>query len=345
MANSSQSVIQDVNSVYYIHPSENPTVSLVSEKFNGDNYADWKKGMILAFSMKNKLVFIDGSLTKPDSGDPMFNAWERCNNMVISYLLRSMDNTLSKSVMFFATAEEIWKDLEDRYSIISGPQFYSLQQSLNQISQGNTSVSEFFTKIKGMWDQISAARPIPVCTCNGCSCNLIKNFFKSQQDERLIHFLMKLDNRYAAVRTNFLMMNPLPTISATYNLLVQDERKKEVSEVYKQHSAMVFLAADEKKMDHLGQHKQQFTGNTSRFLYRRNTTMYCDHCKMPGHTMDRCYKIHGYPPKYGYGKGGKNKRIAAVVYGDKDTDEEDQNTTHLTKAQYDQFVNFMKQNK
>ena len=38
--NSTQNPVTNPTSVYYIHPNENPTVSLVSEKFNGDNFAD-----------------------------------------------------------------------------------------------------------------------------------------------------------------------------------------------------------------------------------------------------------------------------------------------------------------
>ena len=137
--NSTQNPIADPNSVYYIHPNENPTVSLVSEKFNGDNYADWKRAMIIAF--------IDGNLIKPEITDPLFIAWERCNNMIISYLLRSVDNTIAKSVLYFSTAYEISKDLEDRYSVISGPQLFSLQRNLSKISQDDSSVAVFFTKI------------------------------------------------------------------------------------------------------------------------------------------------------------------------------------------------------
>lgn len=73
--------LQDPTSVYYINPAENPTISLISEKFNGDNYTDWKRGMILALSMKNKLVFVDGSLKRPEYSDDLYSAWERCNNI------------------------------------------------------------------------------------------------------------------------------------------------------------------------------------------------------------------------------------------------------------------------
>jgi len=37
---------------------------------------------------------------------------------------------------------------------------------------------------------------------------------------------------------------------------------------------------------------------------------FCDHCKMTGHTVQRCYKIHGYPPGHKLHKG---KRLAASV--------------------------------
>ncbi|XP_021760231.1 uncharacterized protein LOC110725064 [Chenopodium quinoa] len=142
--------------------------------------------MVLALSMKNKMAFIDGSLPKPGESDPLFNAWSRCNNMIISYILISLDNTLAKSVIFFSTTSEIWKDLEDRYSVVSGPQIYSLQQTLSQLEQGSDSIAVFFTKIKGIWDQVSATNPIPTCNCTRCICNLTQKFLKFQQDERLI---------------------------------------------------------------------------------------------------------------------------------------------------------------
>uniref|UniRef100_A0A803MM84 GAG-pre-integrase domain-containing protein n=1 Tax=Chenopodium quinoa TaxID=63459 RepID=A0A803MM84_CHEQI len=44
---------------------------------------------------------------------------------------------------------------------------------------------------------------------------------------------------------------------------------------------------------------------------KRGINYYCDHCKMPGHSMQRCYKLHGYPPHFK--NDDKNKRIAAVT--------------------------------
>ena len=38
--------------------------------------------------------------------------------------------------------------------------------------------------------------------------------------------------------------------------------------------------------------------------------LFCDHCKMIGHTVKKCYKIHGYPPGHRLSRG---RRMATSV--------------------------------
>lgn len=51
---------------------------------------------------------------------------------------------------------------------------------------------------------------------------------KSLQDERLIQFLMGLNDTYAVVKSSILMITPLPTVNHVYSLLIQDEKQREV---------------------------------------------------------------------------------------------------------------------
>lgn len=106
--------------------------------------------MMLAFSVKNKLGFINGCLKKPAADDSNYAAWERCNDIIISYILRSLETSIARSVIYLNTAAEIWKDLEERFSQTSGPQFYTLQQNLPEVSQGSASIADYFTQIKGV---------------------------------------------------------------------------------------------------------------------------------------------------------------------------------------------------
>lgn len=150
------SVAYDVTSPYYINPSENTLLSIVSEKFSGEAYGEWKRSMVIALATKNKLGFVDGSLPKPAETDVNCAAWKRCDAIIISYILRSLESSIARSVLFLSTSQEIWKELEERFSHTCGPQLYSLQQSLADLKQGpEVSVTYFFTQIKGIWDQIN----------------------------------------------------------------------------------------------------------------------------------------------------------------------------------------------
>ena len=49
-------------------------------------------------------------------------------------------------------------------------------------------------------------------------------------------------------------------------------------------------------------------------LTRRDRRQYfCDHYKIADHTIQRCYKIYGYPPRHRLYKG---KRMATKVHND-----------------------------
>ena len=141
---------QDPSSVYYIHPSDSNVTQIVSAKFNGDGYSNWRRSIMLSLSTKNKIGFVDGSIPKPASTATDFRAWERCNDLVCSLLLCNLDDSISSNVMFFKTAREIWLDLEDRHGSTSLTQLYSLEQRLADLSQGSMSVSSFFTEIKSV---------------------------------------------------------------------------------------------------------------------------------------------------------------------------------------------------
>lgn len=52
----------DPSSVYYVHPSDASSTQLVSVKFNGTGYKNWKRSMMLTLSAKNKLGFVNGLL-------------------------------------------------------------------------------------------------------------------------------------------------------------------------------------------------------------------------------------------------------------------------------------------
>ena len=72
--------------------------------------------MMNALRAKNKLSFVDGSLSKSDENDEETRAWEKCNLMVISWIFNALVLELHDSVAYVDIAWEMWKDLQERFS-------------------------------------------------------------------------------------------------------------------------------------------------------------------------------------------------------------------------------------
>ncbi|KAI3515606.1 hypothetical protein L1887_14507 [Cichorium endivia] len=100
----------------FIAPSDNPHYVLVSNIFNGFGFTAWKRSMIISLSAKNKVGFIDGSISQPTLTDPTYPDWYRANSMVISWILNSLHQSIAESVLFLQTAKEIWNELNESVS-------------------------------------------------------------------------------------------------------------------------------------------------------------------------------------------------------------------------------------
>lgn len=103
---------------------------------------------MIALSARNKLGFVNGSFPQPEPSTPKYPTWIRCNDLIISWLLYSLDPQISKYMLYFKTAQEIWNDLEERFGYTSGTQLYALEQQLYELTQGSQSISEYYTKLK-----------------------------------------------------------------------------------------------------------------------------------------------------------------------------------------------------
>ena len=93
--------------VYYINLFDHANLKLVNNVFDGVDFDDWKRSMMIGLTAKNKMCFVDGSLHKPSENDPNRKAWERCNTIVIRWLIASLDRLMAKSVMYYSFAHEI----------------------------------------------------------------------------------------------------------------------------------------------------------------------------------------------------------------------------------------------
>ncbi|KAL8120925.1 hypothetical protein AgCh_017922 [Apium graveolens] len=222
---------QDPSSVYFLHPSDNTGMKLVTTPFNVTSYGNWKRSMVIGLTAKNKMCFVDRTLAKPAITDTSYKFWSRCNSMITGWIITALDPQIAASILYVDTARAIWLDLEERFGQASSAQLYALEQEVFQISQDTFSISEYYTQLKRIWDEIDNLKPLPKCECAHCNCNMTQKVLKLQQDQRLMIFLMKMSNEFANVRSHILMMETLPTLPQVYRMLIQEQRHKEISKL------------------------------------------------------------------------------------------------------------------
>ncbi|XP_042946089.1 uncharacterized protein LOC122279474 [Carya illinoinensis] len=114
-----------------------------------------------ALCAKNKLGFIIGFLQQPTNPlDPLLDLWERCNDMVVSWIQNSISPSIKTSVVFVDDAQAIWKNLEECFSHQNGPRIFQLKKSLSSLLQEHDSVSTYYGKLKTLWDELSLYDPL-----------------------------------------------------------------------------------------------------------------------------------------------------------------------------------------
>ncbi|XP_057760339.1 uncharacterized protein LOC130980703 [Arachis stenosperma] len=295
---------QDPASPFYLHPSENPGISITHEILNGRNYGDWSRAMNLALKSKNKLRFIDGSLDKPEKHDPLFEAWDRCNTYVVGWINRSLEPDIAKSVSWNTIALDLWEDLKHRYYQGDRFRIAELQEELYATKQGEMSVTVYFTKLKTIWEDLDSFRAIPSCKCGrNCSCRLgvIRDF---RTEDQVTRFLRGLNEQYAGVRLQVMLMDPLPNINTVFSLLTQQERQFQSFDFVSEPRLIAQTSTQPATLLNIagafqGRGRGRGRGGKNPGFGRGQGgrgKMQCSHCGKTGHVVDTCYKKHGLSP-------------------------------------------------
>ncbi|KAE9598263.1 putative transcription factor interactor and regulator CCHC(Zn) family [Lupinus albus] len=313
--------LTDPSITYYMHPNDGPGIILVKNQLIGSNYHPWSRDMLMALKTKNKLPFIDGTLPRPKPEYPIFGAWGRCNTLVMAWLNHSIDQSIVHSVLWLENAYEIWKDLNERYYQGDMYRICDLQEDLYTSKHGDQSIDRYFTHLKGLWQELDDFMHIPSCVClTPCSCTLVPTIKSYRKRNYVLRFLKGLNDQYSSVRSQIMMMDPLPSLNKVFSLLMQQERQLAPS----LDEPKIFSSASDNSAGRgrfsgrgsKGPYGQSGTSRSSGFSGGRgrgSNTKVCTFCDKTGHTVDLCYRKHGFPPQY---KSNASNNTVNSIQGD-----------------------------
>lgn len=250
--------------------------------------------MIMALGARNKLVFVNGTFPEIEESHPDFGSWTRCNNIVCTWIVNAVEKQIAKSIMYLDTARQMWLDIHDQFKQSDGPRTAEIKQQIFAEVQGSQTVSAYYTKLKQLWEELKNHEASPTCCCGRLDCSNLKQLNEREEQDRILKFLMGLNDSYTATRGQILMMEPRPTISKVFNLISQEERQRAM----KGGSSSSTVAFQTSQQVTPSNSNDQVVAAYAGGYNKNQNKMICSHCGKQGHTVNRCYKLHGFPPGY-----------------------------------------------
>ncbi|XP_021971848.1 uncharacterized protein LOC110867007 [Helianthus annuus] len=170
---------------------------------------------------------VDGTIPTPEEGTDNYESSRRCNAMIKGWLSTAMNKEIRCSIRYAKTAKQIWSDLAERFGTECAPRAYELRRVLAQTHQDNMTVSAYYTKLKGIWEEIHFVSPDPKCTCAAA-----KQLIENREKEHLYEFLMGLDEVFNTMKTQILttkVTKPTPSLGVAYHLVSEGEKRREIA--------------------------------------------------------------------------------------------------------------------
>lgn len=325
----------DHNHPLYLQHTDTAGSSLISLQLTGsENYALWSRSFRIGLIGRSKLGFVDGRFPKSRFEPELHDLWEKCNAVVRSWIMNAVRPGLISSVVYASDARKVWMDLKERFDTVNGSRIFHLHREVHTLIQGTLSIADYHSRLRDLWDEYDSLMPCPSCPCPES-----KKFGEHCEYQRLLQFLMGLNESYSQPRSQILMMSPIPTLNKAYALLVDQEIQRNLS-VGSSSSGVIEGTTLYSNRNGASTSKSStdslYSGSTSN-SYSDNATygyspqgggysggassssvgnksrkflLQCEHCGCRGHTKDQCYKIVGYPADF----KAKRKPLKSGVY-------------------------------
>lgn len=102
-----------------------------------------------------------------------------------------------------------------------------------------------------------------------------------------MQFLTGLNDTFGVVKTQVLLLDPLPPLNKVYSLVVQEESNISLP--------ISISASDDSNIQLNASEVKKSQGRGKGFVNSQKPNRYCTFCHKTNHTVDFCYQLHGHP--------------------------------------------------
>ncbi|XP_010468697.1 PREDICTED: uncharacterized protein LOC104748804 [Camelina sativa] len=268
-------------SPYDLTAADNPGAVISHPLLKGMNYEEWACGLKTALCSSKKFGFLDGSITRPAEGSRDLEDWWTIQALLVSWIRMTIDSSLCSNISHRNVAKDLWDHLKKRFSVTNGPRVQQLKAELACCKQQGLAIEAYYGKLNRIWDSMANHRPLRLCKCGKCECNLMALQEQDREEDKVHEFLAGLDDGFQTVRSSLVSRIPIQPMEEVYNVVRQEEDLR------------------------VNVHKGEAVAEVSAYAAHQrprslssplpnDVAIVCKHCNRNGHSSDSCFAVVGY---------------------------------------------------
>ncbi|XP_043710586.1 uncharacterized protein LOC122659549 [Telopea speciosissima] len=255
----------------------NFNIQITSVKLNGaSNYLLWSQGFEVYITARRKMKYL--TMEPLQSTDDKYDDWKG-----------------------------VWEELKESYSQDTNLcRIYDLYKKFFSFKQDGKSLGEYYSSLKGMWEELNVYQPISTDAA----------VIKSQRSEFLVaKFLSGLDSDLQSITSQLLIGEKIPSMNEAYcrlqRVISPSVVKFDSAPTDKDNSALFTSTggrgrgggstSSRDRGSNFGRGRGAGSGgrgtmsNTASSGSVDASSRWCTHCNRSNHTVDKCWLKHGKP--------------------------------------------------
>ncbi|KAM0826787.1 hypothetical protein ACQ4PT_068640 [Festuca glaucescens] len=254
------------------------------------NYISWAHHARLILSSHGH----DDLLTADENVKEKGSANKQVNDRVLVWLLGSMEPSVREQVETMTSVAEVWSSLETQFAGKSNKmQANRIMHELVNLKQHSRSVTEYAGEMKRLYRDLHYYHPFEPLDKKDLAIHhkwfepIVSKIFLDGLDEKI------------NLRRQLIFSNPAwPPLEDIVASVLEEETRLNGEN-----------GDNQKSEDARAAMSLQSLHTSSRGVYDDKNNWFCDYCKKKGHTKEKCFKLHGFPPNW---QKGRSKQGGAL---------------------------------
>ncbi|XP_050137711.1 uncharacterized protein LOC126614131 [Malus sylvestris] len=157
------------------------------------------RAISLALRERSKLGYVNGAIAAPAATSPTYGAWLCKDQLVISWLLNSMERRIAEIFSYSESSMHLWKQVNEMY--------------------GNQNNVQHLARLTSMWNELDVYRP------HTTDATVLT---KRVEEDKIVQLLASLGPEFEDLRSHILMNVELPSFTGVCAIIQREEVRKKV---------------------------------------------------------------------------------------------------------------------